>query len=75
MSHDITDAIDEYCEQEYGHTNWAWVDTVETIKLTEEGRGHVEGMVFIYTEDKCSECDAQDWEEHEDWCRAEEEDE
>ena len=31
MSRDITEKIDDICESEYGHTNWAFADM-----LTEE---------------------------------------
>ena len=28
MSRDITEVIDDYCMARYGHTNWAWTDTL-----------------------------------------------
>ena len=28
MSRDITEIIDDYCCNKYGHTNWAWTDTL-----------------------------------------------
>ena len=49
MSQDITEAIDDYCETEYGHTDWAWIDTVTKDELN--AREHViEGSVVIYIE-------------------------
>lgn len=50
---DITEAIDDYCETEYGHTDWAWIDTVTKDELN--AREHViEGSVVIYIESRAS---------------------
>ena len=51
MSQDITEAIDDYCETEYGHTDWAWIDTVTQEELN--AREHVtEGGVVIFNDEK-----------------------
>ena len=51
MSGDITEPIDDYCETEYGHTDWAWIDTVTQEELN--AREHIiEGNVVIYIEEE-----------------------
>lgn len=32
---DITDAIDDYCESNYGHTNWGYASTYTAEDLVE----------------------------------------
>tara|TARA_R110002124_G_scaffold254476_1_gene420083 strand:+ start:504 stop:872 length:369 start_codon:yes stop_codon:yes gene_type:complete len=58
MSRDITEVIDDYCRDKYGHTNWAWIDTViddEQRLVTEnkEGEtiGDIEGNIIFYYDD------------------------
>ena len=51
MSGDITETIADYCETEYGHTDWAWIDTVTQEELN--ARDHIiEGNVVIYIEEE-----------------------
>lgn len=41
MGRDVSDHLDDACEQMYGHTNWAYLDTMskeEAQKLIEEGK-------------------------------------
>ena len=50
MSRDITEVIDDYCFKKYGHTNWAWTDTLDT---EEDQRrmselGELEGNIIFY---------------------------
>jgi len=33
MSMDVTEAIDEYCEEHFGHTNWGWVSSYDKVML------------------------------------------
>ena len=35
MSNDITEKIDDICKSEYGHTNWAFTDTLTEKELKE----------------------------------------
>ncbi len=35
MSRDITEKIDDICSSEYGHTNWAFADTLSDKELKE----------------------------------------
>ena len=35
MSKDITEKIDDICELEYGHTNWAFANTLTEEELKE----------------------------------------
>ena len=35
MSRDITEQIDDICRAEYGHTNWAFTDTLSEKELEE----------------------------------------
>ena len=35
MSRDITEQIDDICNSEYGHTNWAFADTLSEKELKE----------------------------------------
>ena len=47
MSGDITEAIDDYCEQMYNHTDWAWLSSTNKSEL--ETRSHIiEGDVVIW---------------------------
>ena len=54
MSQDITEAIDDYCEQEYGHTNWAWIDTVTKDELNDTEHV-IESNVVFYIDEEVSE--------------------
>jgi hypothetical protein len=49
MSRDITEVIDDYCMARYGHTNWAWTDTLneeEQRRMSE--LGEIEGNIIFY---------------------------
>lgn len=49
MSRDITEIIDDYCCNKYGHTNWAWTDTLneEEQRMMSEF-GELEGNIIFY---------------------------
>ena len=59
MSRDITEDIDDYCRHKYGHTNWAWVDTLvdddQQRLVTEDTNGKtigdIEGNIVFYHDD------------------------
>ena len=50
MSRDITEVIDDYCLKKYGHTNWAWTDTLydEEDQLRMSKLGELEGNIIFY---------------------------
>ena len=54
MSRDITEQIDDICENEYGHTNWAFADTLsekELKEIKEKDLGTIfDSIVFYYEE-------------------------
>ena len=51
MNNNVTEAIDEYCKEWYGHTNWEWLSTVSTEKL-ESTEHFIEGSVVFYQKDR-----------------------
>jgi len=53
MSRDITEVIDDYCFNKYGHTNWAWTDTLddEEDQRRMSELGELEGNIIFYFED------------------------
>tara|TARA_R110002012_G_scaffold141484_1_gene299210 strand:- start:31 stop:411 length:381 start_codon:yes stop_codon:yes gene_type:complete len=59
MSSDITEVIDDYCRRKYGHTNWAWTDTLvdddqqRAVTENEKGEtiGEIEGNIIFYYDD------------------------
>ena len=61
---DITDAIDDYCESNYGHTNWGYASTytAEELAELEEQYGIAErGDIIIFeTDDEEDECEGED---------------
>ena len=63
MSKDFTETIDQYCYEVWGHTDWAFEDTLVN---SEEGRkellrGHTieGGIVFFHEEEE--EFDPEHW--------------
>ena len=49
MSKDITEIIDEYCFKKYGHTNWAWTDTLdEEDQRRMSELGELESNIIFY---------------------------
>ena len=54
MSRDITEQIDDICNSEYGHTNWAFTDTLSEKELKEikdkELGIKLPSIVFYYEE-------------------------
>lgn len=51
MSNDLTEAIDDYCRLEFGHSDWAWVDTVDKQEL-DARQHHIEGNIVIFIESR-----------------------
>ena len=61
MSRDITEQIDDICNSEYGHTNWAFADTLTADELREikdkELGDKMPSIIFYYDEYKeCAWC-------------------
>jgi hypothetical protein len=49
MTRDLSESIDEYCEEQYGHTNWAYLSTCDKEDLKEPH--DIEGnIVFFHNE-------------------------
>jgi hypothetical protein len=46
MSRDFSEMIDEYCEENYGHTNWAYLDTCDKEDL--KNPHDIEGGIVFY---------------------------
>jgi hypothetical protein len=65
MSRDITEVIDDYCRSKYGHSNWAWTDTLvdddqqRAVTENEKGEtiGEIEGNIIFYFESEDEEED------------------
>ena len=55
MSRDMSEVIDDYSLDTYGHTNWAYVSTLDDEQKS--WAGTIEGEVKYYHEDKCWGCD------------------
>jgi|10_taG_2_1085330.scaffolds.fasta_scaffold139966_2 hypothetical protein len=52
MSKDITEYIDDYCRDKYGHTNWAYLDTTGIGNIKEiEKNPDIEGGIIFYHEE------------------------
>lgn len=45
---DITEHIDQYCEEEYGHTNWAFADTLTKDELKDPNIAENDGTIVYY---------------------------
>jgi len=61
MSEDITEKIDDICSSEYGHTNWAFADTLSDKELKEikdkKLGDKMPSIIFYYDEYKeCAWC-------------------
>lgn len=49
VGRDITEVIDDYCFNKYGHTNWAWTDTLdEEDQMMMSKLGVLEGNIIFY---------------------------
>ena len=62
MSRDITEKIDDYCEEQLGHTNWAIISTLtdqENVGIETQGiLNTFKGVdVIFYWESCCWHCD------------------
>jgi len=60
MSRDITEGIDEICSSQYGHTNWAFADTLSEEELKEikdKELGDKMPSIVFYYESSCWNCD------------------
>ena len=54
MSKDLSEYIDDYCEDNYGHTNWAYLDTLTKEELeANKDNGDIDKVnnLFFYYED------------------------
>ena len=55
MSRDITEDIDDVCQYQYGHTNWAFADTLTAKELEEiknKKLGDVMPSIVFYYEER-----------------------
>ena len=53
MSRDMTDVTDDYCRENYGHSNWGYLDTYTKEDLANESTYDIEdGKVFWHEEDR-----------------------
>jgi len=48
---DLTERIDELCEDKYGHTNWAFTSTLTEEELNDPNIAENDGMIVFYEED------------------------
>ena len=51
MTRDVSESIDEYCESQYGHTNWAYLSTLskqERREFNDKDLGVIEGGIVFY---------------------------
>ena len=54
MSKDLSEYIDDYCEANYGHRNWAYLDTLTKEELeANKDNGDIDKVnnLFFYYED------------------------
>jgi len=54
MSKDFSEYIDDYCEDTYGHTNWAYLNTLTKQELeANKDKGDIDKLnnLFFYYED------------------------
>jgi len=77
MSRFQSDAIDEACEENLGHTNWGYADTQDLENIIAERKGDIPKgkeidhiVIFYKASDICPKCDV-----HEIDCECEEENE
>ena len=51
MSRDLSEITDDYCKDNYGHTNWGYLDTYSDKELLDKSKYDIEdGKVFWYEE-------------------------
>jgi hypothetical protein len=48
---DLTEYIDRLCEDEYGHTNWAFVDCLTEDELKDPNIAENDGKIVFYKTD------------------------
>jgi len=48
---DLTEYIDRFCENEYGHTNWAFADTLTKDELKDSNIAENDGEIVFYKTD------------------------
>ena len=46
MAQDLSEKIDEYCLENYGHTNWGYLDTYKKEELDKDDHEIEDGIVF-----------------------------
>ena len=46
MASDHTEKLDEYCEENYGHTNWGYLDTYKKEELQNADHDIENNIVF-----------------------------
>ena len=56
MSRDLSDHIDDYCRDTYGHSNWGYIDTYTKEDLS-SAEHTVEGSIVFWENGMCEECD------------------
>ena len=63
MSKDITEKIDDICSSEYGHTNWAFADTLSDKELKEIKDKKLGDKMpsIVFYHDEYKECDFCSW--------------
>ena len=55
MSKDMTEVIDDYSLNTFGHTNWAYVSTLDDEQKS--WAGTIEGEVKFFNEKLCEGCE------------------
>ncbi len=56
MSKDLSEITDDYCRDNYGHSNWGYLDTYSDEDLADESKYDIEdGKVFWYEDHEESE--------------------
>ena len=51
MARDLSEITDDYCRDNYGHTNWGYLDTYTKEELADKSKYDIEyGKVFWYVE-------------------------
>ena len=48
MAQDLSEKIDEYCLDNYGHTNWGYLDTYKKEELDKADNEIEDGIVFWF---------------------------
>ena len=63
MSKDITEKIDDICSSEYGHTNWAFADTLSDKELKEIKDKKLGDKMpsIVFYHDEYKECEFCSW--------------